>query len=127
MVPAWRWKAPASSFRLDLTRHHLLVRNLEGVLENLKPSHQPRGHRRASVVRAQHGPESHKNGVPVDDLRQPNELMVHVGRQLQAHRPDHRLLVRLRLGFWLHRYTWKWGAFPFSGVQHIEKVPAYPR
>lgn len=86
-------------------RYHLLVREIEGVLEELKARHQPRGDRRTAVVGAIHGPELGGDGVPVDRLRQTDQFVVHVQRQIEAHGPDHGLLVGLHLRFWLHSYT----------------------
>ena len=49
---------------LDPPRHHLLVREIEGVLEELKARHQPRGDRRTAVVGAIHGTELGGDGLP---------------------------------------------------------------
>lgn len=52
-----------------------------------------------------YGPELGGDGLPVDRLRQRDQFVVHGQREIEAHGPDHGLLVGLHLRFRLHSYT----------------------
>ena len=105
---------------LNPSSHHLLVRKIERVFQQLQARHQSRGNRGTTVVGAIHRTKFRGDGLPVDHLGQLHQLVIHIDGQLQPHRPDHGLLVRLHLWFGLHRYTRNRGFSPCFLVYHIE-------
>ena len=77
-------------------RHHLLVREAEGVLEEVEPGHQADGDAGAPVVRTIQAAELGFQCLPVDDPGQLEKLLLWIQDHLQAP-PDHGRHLRLRL------------------------------
>jgi len=62
----------------------ILVREVERVLQDRQPGHQPRGERRHARAVAVDLAAAGFDGLPRHGLRQPNKLMVHVDDLVEA-------------------------------------------
>lgn len=87
---------------LDPTMDDLLVRELEGVLEEVQARHEPDGHARAAVVGAIQAPELGLQRGPIDEPGQAIQLLARIQDHLEAP-AEHGLSVGLWAGDRFHK------------------------